>query len=441
MLDAGSTGRDAAMRFAIFLIFFSFFCSKAFAELHAGVGVASITPTEAGIPTQLGGYGARMGKPAEGVHDTIKAKALLLENDGQRVAIVTLDTCTIPRCAVEQSIAKAGIEGISYQNTLMPASHTHGGTEGFSLDVRNVFGNPHVGIFSQETLDFTTDRIAEALKAAAADLRPARAGSLSVMAPGFAANRRDDDFVDDELTLLRIDGEDGKTRAVLAGFTAHGTFMTEKEMLISGDWAGHFQRTVEAALGEGVCLYMNGAEGDIRPAGAQGGSRWEMAEDHGRRLGLIAARAAAEIETAADPALRLGMRMIPLPPRVPSPDFLKIAGVEYGVNEEMLGAMLGPMFPGEVPMYAVRLGDWQAVSMPGEALCQIGLAVKAAVRDEGVKHPVIAGLTSEHMGYILTEEEYHQSGYEATASFYGPGLGEIILRNALELGVEVAKME
>jgi len=438
MLDAGSTGRDAAMRFAIFLIFFSFFCSKALAELHAGVGVASITPTEAGIPTQLGGYGARMGKPAEGVHDTIKAKALLLESGGQRVAIVTLDACTIPRCAVEQSIAKAGIEGIAYENTLMPASHTHGGTEGFSLDVRNVFGNPHVGIFSQETLDFTTDRIAEALKAAAADLRPARAGSMSLLAPGFAANRRGDDFVDDELTLLRIDSEDGKTRAVLAGFTAHGTFMTENEMLISGDWAGHFQRTVEAALGEGVCLYMNGAEGDIRPGGGVGGSRYEMAEDYGRRVGLAAAKLAATLKAKPVDELTIGVTKVRLPPRVPSPDFMAIAGAEYGVTEDMLGAMLQPIFPGEVRLYGLRLGDWQAVSFPGEAICQLGLKVKAAVRDAGVPHACISGLTSEHMGYILTAEEYAQSGYEATASFYGPGLGDLMLEAALKVGKEVA---
>lgn len=415
--------------------------SAARAEIAAGVGVASITPLEAGIPTQLGGYGDRMGKPAEGIHDTIKAKALIIEQNGQRIAIVTVDTCTIPRCAVEQSLEKAGVEGLNYMNTLVPASHTHGGTEGFSLDVRNVFGNPHVGIFSQEALDFTTDRIAEALKAAAADLRPARVGSASLMAPGFAANRRDDEYVDDELTLLRIDDLDGKARAVLAGFTAHGTFMTPDEMLISGDWAGHFQRTTEAALGEGVCLYMNGAEGDIRPSGAHGGSRWEMAEDHGLRLGLIAARAAAEIKTSDDAMVRFGSKMIPLPARVASPDFLLIAGEEYGVSQEMIGAMLQPMFPDEVPMYALRIGDWQAVSMPGEAICQIGLAVKKAVQGEGVAHPVIAGLTSEHMGYILTEDEYNQSGYEATASFYGPGLGKIILDNALELGVQVARMK
>ena len=53
--------------------------------------------------------------------------------------------------------------------------------------------------------------------------------------------------------------------------------------------------------------------------------------------------------------------------------------------------------------------------------------------DKGVKHPVVMALTSEHIGYILTPEEYAKSGYEVTASFYGPTLGPTLLAGAKEL--------
>ena len=39
------------------------------AETRAGAGKASITPPVETVPTQLGGYGDRDGKPATGVHD------------------------------------------------------------------------------------------------------------------------------------------------------------------------------------------------------------------------------------------------------------------------------------------------------------------------------------------------------------------------------------
>ena len=58
------------------------FMADAQAELKAGVACVSITPLEAGLPTQLGGYGDRNGRPAEGVHDTINAKAIVFDMDG-----------------------------------------------------------------------------------------------------------------------------------------------------------------------------------------------------------------------------------------------------------------------------------------------------------------------------------------------------------------------
>ena len=266
------------------------------AELLAGVSSVSITPLEQGIATQLGGYGERAGKPAEGVHDTIKAKALVLDWHGTKAAVVTLDVCTVPICVLEESLAKAEVEGLSVDNVLMAASHTHAGLEGFSMDRRNFANNPHIGIFSEEVLAFVTDRIAKGLQEAAHALRPVTAASGSVKVAGLNANRRGDEFVDESLTVLRLDA-DGRPYAVLVNFTAHGTIMTEKEMLISGGWMGNMQRTVEALMGGGAtCLYTNGAEGDMSPAKAQGGSRWEMAEDYGRRVGIEVVRLAEPLK-------------------------------------------------------------------------------------------------------------------------------------------------
>ena len=413
---------------------------SAAAELLAGAARASITPIEENIPTQLGGYGAREGKPAEGIHDTIYAKALVLQWNGTKTALVTLDVCSLAINVVKESLAKAGVDGLNVDNTLMAASHSHAGLEGFALDRRNIADNPHIGIFSEEMLEFTTTRIARAIKQADAALQPVKAASGAVNVPGATANRRGDEYVDDSLTLLRIDDMEGKPLAVLVNFTAHGTFMTEKEMLISGGWAGQMQRTVEALLGEGVtCLYTNGAEGDIRPAGAKGGSRWEMAEDYGRRIGISAANLAQTLESAPVKVFSAKSARVQLPERQAAPDFLKIAGDEYGVSADDMDQLIAAMFPETAPIYALRIDDFAMATFPGEPICQLGLAVKDAMRAQGVKHPCVAGMTSDHIGYILTKDEYHQSGYEVTASFYGDGLGQLMLDNVTALAEDAAK--
>ena len=408
--------------------------------LEAGVARVSITPLEENLPTQLGGYGERAGKPAEGIHDTIYAKVLVLAQGDERCALVTLDMCSVPLCVVEESLAKAGVEGLSVDNVMMSASHSHAGLEGFSLDRRNVAGNPHIGIFSEPVLEFVTSRIAQGLREAVGAMQPVRAGAGTVALDGMNRNRRGDDFVDADMTLLRLDTVEGNPLAVLVNFTAHGTLMTEKEMLISGGWPGVMQRTCEALVGEGVtCMYTNGAEGDMSPAGAQGGSRWEMAEDYGRRAGIAAAKLTNAVETHDVDTFAVESVWVDLPLQQGAPDFVEIAGDEYHVTEKQLGLLLSTMFPGRAPFYALRINDFQMMTYPGEPICQYGLAVKEVLRQAGIAYPCVAALTSDHIGYVLTPEEYRESGYEVTASFYGDGLGPLLLKKVTALGTDVAK--
>lgn len=413
---------------------------SASAQLQAGVARASITPLEAKIPTPLGGYGAREGKPAEGVHDTLYAKALVFEFAGKKSALVTLDVCSLPACLVEESLAKANIAGLTPDTVLMAASHTHGGLEGFTMDRRNVAGNPNIGVFSEEILKFVTERVADALHKADAALQPVTAGAGVVALPGMNRNRRGDNIVDQDLTLLRFDDAKGKPYVLLVNYTSHGTILSEHEMLASGDWSGNMQRTVEALLRDGAtCMYTNGAEGDISPTGARGGSRWEQAEDYGRRVGIAAARLADTVKTAPVKQFTLRVESVDLPKTQVPPGFTKITGDEYKITEEQIQQLLPVMFPSRAPVAALRVNNFEMVTFPGEAVCSIGLAVKDAARKAGIKYPCIGGLTNDGIGYILTPEEYRQGGYESTTSFYGDSLGPLIQEKATSLGKAVAQ--
>jgi neutral ceramidase len=413
--------------------------SRVDAELLAGTARASITPLEAGIPTQLGGYGARMGKPATGIHDTLWAKVLVLKSDNTMAALVGLDICTTPRSLVEDSLARAAIPGLSYENVMMSASHDHAGLEGMAMDRNNVLGNPHIGLFSEPMLDFVSTRIAEALKEASDALVPVTAGAGVTALRGMNRNRRHEGApTDEDMTVLRLDRMDGSPLALLVNYTAHGTIMTEDIMEISGGWAGVMQRTVEDLLdGQVTCLYTNGSEGDVAPQGYTGGSRFEMAEQYGRRVGIAASRLADSIHTGPVTEFDVMTRLVTLPPKQPAPDFLKIAGAEYGVDEAQLGLALDALFPGATPLYGLRINDFHLITVPGEPITAIGLEIKRFLRNVGSNYPVVASTTNDHIGYILTRDEYHQSGYEVTASFYGDTLGECFLADSAALAAQL----
>src|SRR5690606_13664168 len=120
------------------------------------------------------------------------------------------------------------------------------------------------------------------------------AGSAVVTLPGMNRNRRHDGAeTDEDMTVVRFNDANGRPYIVLVNYAAHGTIMTPEIMQVSGGWPGVMQRTVEELLGEDVtCLYTNGAEGDVAPANYSGGSRWEIAENYGRRAGIAATKLA-----------------------------------------------------------------------------------------------------------------------------------------------------
>jgi hypothetical protein len=408
--------------------------------VRMGVARVSINPMEAGIPTQLGGYGAREARSAEATLDTIYGKVLLVEQAGTKSALITVDTCTVPISVAEDTLKKAGIEGLTIDRMLVSASHTHTGLEGFALDPRNIAQNKNIGIFSEPMLNFVTDQLAKALKEADTAFQPVKAGSSQIDLPGMNRNRRKSPFVDPQMTVLRIDKADGSPYAVLVNYTAHGTFVDDSEMMVSSEWAGSMQRTVEDMMGHGViCLYTNGAEGDLSPVGSAGGSNYERAWNYGRKVGIAAARLVEAIETADVSCCVVQSAWVSLPPRRPAPDFQKIAGQEYKVSQEELEQMVQVLFPEKAPVYALRVNEFQMMTFPGEPICEVGLAVKESLRKAGIANPCVASLTTDHIGYILTEEEYKKSGYEATASFYGDGLGHLMVEEVCKLGAAVAR--
>lgn len=257
--------------------------------------------------------------------------------------------------------------------------------------------------------------------------------------PQMNRNRRRSKFVDPQLTVLRLDKADGSPWAVLVNYTAHGTFVGAQDMLVSGEWAGSMQRTVEDLFGGGVvCLYANGAEGDISPQSRSGGSDYEQAWNYGRQVGIEAWRLAKDLPPENIGRFAVESEWVRLPSRQGAPDFVKIAGEEYHVTQEQLDQMIKLLLPEQAPIYALRVNGFQMVTFPGEPICELGLAVKDTLHKAGIAHPCVAALTTDEIGYILTKAEYQKSGYEVTASFYGDTLGEVLLEHAKSLGLKVA---
>lgn len=394
------------------------------AVFRAGAAKVDITPDIGKIRVQLGGYGARLNMPPTGVHDPIYARALALQWGRQQVVMVALDHLLVPG-SLTHAVLKA--TGLQPHQLFMAASHTHCAPDAMGMNERMRFPIPGVATFQPAFLQFTAERISEAIRQARAGLQPARLALHAEPIPELNRNRRGRGVTDPTMTVMRVSTPTHKPIALLVIYAAHPTIYSHTMMEVSAEFPGVLQNGLEAALDEGVvALYLNGAQGDVSPVADEGRTDHERVQRYGDRLKAHALRLLQQVKPTK-PRLDALQQMVTLPPPRPHPEFQQSAGREYKVPESLLNELVRQIVPPQAPISLLRLGDLLLIGFPGEPITALGLEARRIGQAHGFRHVAPVALVNEWIGYILTREEYEKGGYEATVSFNGPDLGEVIL--------------
>jgi hypothetical protein len=241
--------------------------------LEAGVAKVDITPSFFG---PMYGYANRRCGPANGTHDPLFAKALVLRTGDARVAIVTLDLGSIASENLHRDVAtKLGIPVL-----LLSASHTHSGP--LYLDGTS----PYLKELEQ--------RVFAAVEQASKSMFPARLGvgrgsaqlgynRLLLREDGRARAVFDNldripyGPVDPEFTLLRVEDESGRARALMVHYAVHAVVLGPSSCKYSADYPGVLQSRVELEMPGAQCMFVQGGAGDINPL-FQGRTRNEEAD-------------------------------------------------------------------------------------------------------------------------------------------------------------------
>ncbi len=420
------------------MLLISSFCSaqSRAPEWKAGVATRKLTPDG---PIWLAGYANRTA-PSDGVDLDVFAKALALDDGhGGRIVIVTLDLIGVPpelRAFAERESAQHF--GLKPHELLLNASHTHSAPQvspdrmvlerTFSraaktadVDAVNAFQT-----FLQRTV---VDVIGESLQASA----PARLEFNQARA-GFAMNRRrlepngtysnnpnPTGPVDHDVPVLRVIGADGKLRAVLFGYACHNTTLGGSR--ISGDYAGHAQRFLEAAHPGATALFMMGCGGDQNPyprgAMVPGQPVEQLAEQHGRALA-----------NAVFTALAARPRPVPGPLRAALADALldyePLSAKEletFNATEhtppilQRAQALRAALQKGErpaalpCPVQVVQFGPaLTLVAIGGEVVVDYSLRIKRELKGEA--DVWVAGYSNHVFGYLGSRRVIEEGGYE-----------------------------
>jgi hypothetical protein len=239
------------------------------------------------------------------------------------------------------------------------------------------------------------------------------------------------------MSVIQAIAPDGETIATLVNYAIHPEVLGPDAGIISPDLIGPLCERIETTVG-GMAMFMNGAQGGMitadnrdldRPKDAARGY-WEdhRTWDECLRIG----------HTMADEALRLvGDEPLQQDPSL----FCKSINVRFPVESDALwGVVLhSPLrYPHNedrsvtTRVSLVNLGTAQILTIPGEALPNIGFYLKRKMRGG---HNLLFGLTNDAFGYILTKVDFKsfpRYDYVSRTSL-GEMTGEILIERALKL--------
>lgn len=245
-----------------------------------GVGKADITGPVSDV--QMMGY-ANPDQIAGGLHTRLWARSLIVADidTGNRVAFVNLDACMASQAVtftvIDQLQEIYGPSLYSVDNVVLSGTHTHSGPAGYLQYL--VYDITGLG-FVKETFDALVDGIVLSIVRAHEGLAPGRLRMGQTRVDGANVNRsptayvknpqweRDmyEDDVDKEMTVLRVDDEDGRGIGAFSWFAVHGTSMNNTNRLINGDNKGAAALFMEEDMGDGfVAAFCQANVGDTSP--------------------------------------------------------------------------------------------------------------------------------------------------------------------------------
>lgn len=384
---------------------------------RAGAAKRIITPAPL-LPVS-GGIGTP--NPATVKKGDLTVRALVLESGATRVAIVSIDNLGWPAPLGDRS--RALVKGIPPQNILIGATHTHSAPDayGFPDEKGRVSAD-------MKYLDWCVNQVADAINEAIKNLQPAFLKINVDEARGkIAYNYYAPDLYDPRCGVIQAIDYSGKPIATLVNYAIHPEVIGSEQGILSPDLCGPLYDRIESK-GGGMAIFMNSAQGgmvtaDNRLSGGKEARTWEECIRIGSLLADQAMKIIKDAPVQKYPVLQCFSRVItfPVDNRVMRA-IVKYSPLNYqDFSDDSVTTRLN----------LINVGSARIVSIPGEALPNIGYYIK---RKLNTRMPFLFGLTNDAFGYMLTKEDFNsfkRYDYISRTSL-GEMTAEIYIREVLK---------
>ena len=416
-------------------------------------------------PVWIAGFGEN--RAANGIHDDLWARAMVIDDGKTRLAIVVLDAIGFMNndvIDVRNRVSKES--GITY--AIISSTHTHEGP-----DLLGLWGpNPITSGINPAHMEYVKNQTAKAIDNAAKSIRPVRL-SISQDLTGAAnlvIDTRKPEVFDSGLRMLQfLDKENGKTLGTLISWGDHPETLWSDNLLLTSDFPHFVREGIEKGVFKkdslmrpgvgGVAIYASACVGGLMTTHPRltikdpftgeefKAPTFEKAAAQGKQLANLALTAMAKPEEVIDSAaISLIAKTVPLP-----------------LNNPMfkLAAMLGVMKRGTTgwmkmksELSVIKIGPISMVTIPGELYPEIlnggiespeGQDYKIAPVEVPAirylmpgKYKFMFGLANDEIGYIVPKSQWDEkapftygrdSGPYGEVNSLGPETAPTIHRN------------
>lgn len=387
------------------------------AEMKAAAAARIITPDPL-LPVTSGGPG----RPVKEKLGEMEVRVLVLAEGDTKLAIVSEPFIGFPAGLCRRIYA--GVKDIPAENILIGATHMHSGPDPYGFNPLAKDNGVNIAY-----LESVCAKTAEAINECVAKLQPVTLKINVDDAHGkIAYNYYAPQLYDPRCAVIQAIGADGKPIATLVNYAIHPEVLISQPVC-SPDLIGPLQDRI-AEKGGGICIFMNGAQGGMITADNRGENGGKDREDWAEcvRIGNLLADEALRIADAAyvqpDPKLlvKSAEARFPLPDN-PMWKIVARSPVGYTFNDDNTVSSR---------INAINIGTAQILTIPGEALPNIGYYLKRKMHGQ---FNMLFGLTNDAYGYIMTKVDFDSFNRYDYISETGLGemTGEIMIETQLKL--------
>ena len=384
-------------------------CSARKPEFTAGAAAAPVNPP-------MGSFiaGDRQDRHFTAVHDSLYAKAVVVSDGSEKLAIVTLDCIGLLKPEMDRiRLQVAAGSDLTPDHIIFSSTHTHSGP-----DLVGIWGKDYAASgVDTAYVSFLVRTAAEQVIAADHGRVPVSLKATSGAFMGKWVENISDLELDRTVSVLQFTDDAGRSVATLTNFACHPTFLDASHSIVSADYPGFFYQSMDRAIG-GVNLFLQGAIGGwVQPEKGKPGL--EGAAEAGHELAAFVQQLIRQAATgSSDQGLKMVSATVKLPVENPGWRMLSQAGV---IRRSFTDSVTT-----DVAMFSI--GPAHFATHPGETNPWLGLQTKQLM-PEGPRF--VMGLSQDALGYILKEEFFTDTTYRhsryLTSMSLGPKTGPMIL--------------